>query len=64
MGQDRKNRQSCSRRLEFYEELADDAKIEKLIGYRQITVITLIILFVVIREIMFPSHLYLTDILF
>jgi len=64
MGQNRKNRQGSSGGIDFYEELAEDRKVEKLIGYRQVIVVVIIVLLVILREVLYPSHLYVTELLF
>lgn len=64
MGQNRKDGQGSSGGIGFYEELAEDAKIEKLIGYRQVIVMMVIALLVIIREMLYPSHIYVTELLF
>ena len=61
MGQNRKDGQGSLGRIDFYGELLDDAKIEKLIGYRQVMVVVIIALLVIIRELLYPSHLYVTE---
>jgi len=63
MGQNRKDGQGSPGRIDFFEELSEDAALEKLIGYREMLVATIIIFLVVIRETLYPSHLYLIDIL-
>lgn len=63
MGQNRENRKSNPRGLnEFELEVYEDLMIEKTIGYRQIMVMTLITVLVVLREMYFPSQLYIKDI--
>ncbi len=64
MGQNRKDGQGSLGRIDFYKELADDEKVEKLIGYRQVIVVVIITLLVIIREMLYPSHLYVTELLF
>jgi len=64
VGQNRKDGQSSLGGIDFQQELADDAKIEKLIGYRQVMVMVMIALLVIIREVLYPSHIYVTELLF
>lgn len=46
---------------EFEQEIFEDSKIEKIIGYRQIMVTLFIAILVILRETYYPSHLYITD---
>ena len=61
MGQNRKDGQGSLGGIDFYEELKSDRKIEKLIAQRQVVVILFITILVIIREILYPSHLYVTN---
>ena len=63
MGQNKEDGKGSSGRIGFNLELKKDIDIEKKLGFRQLKISVFIMIYVVIREIYFPSHIIITELI-